>query len=38
MLKPPRYKCAHCGREFFDKVAHKCKGNYRKHKIKWIEL
>ena len=31
----PRIKCIYCGREFYKPVAHKCRGNFRKKRMKY---
>lgn len=36
-LSEPKCTCAYCGREFVRHTPHKCNGNYRKRKMKWID-
>lgn len=37
--KPDRtVRCVYCGREFIEPIPHRCKGGYRKRKLKWINL
>lgn len=37
--KPNRtVRCVYCGREFIEPMPHKCKGGYRKRKLKWINI
>ena len=32
------YKCSYCGREFQDKIPHKCNNGYRKHHLKFKKM
>ena len=32
------YKCLYCGREFQDKIPHKCNNGYRKHHLKFKKM
>ena len=34
-LKPIGYKCLRCGREFEEKIPHKCDTGYRKRNMRW---
>lgn len=36
-LTTPKYQCCYCGRTFIEKVTHKCKGNFRKRHLKFID-
>lgn len=38
ILKEPTVRCSYCGREFSKPVAHKCRGGFRKHHLKWIKI
>lgn len=31
-------RCVYCGREFIEPIPHRCNKNYRKRKLKWINL
>lgn len=38
IFKKAKFQCCFCGRMFEQKMSHLCGKQFRKHKIKWIEV
>ena len=38
ILQPAHVRCVYCGRCFISEMSHRCKGGYRKNKLKFIKI